>query len=75
MPGQCRSDCRGRGIRDSDSGRDFGGPGKRPVPAATGTQRLGDSLPVSDDEPDLGDNKYLFKNIAIFKAKFEVDIQ
>ena len=36
---RCRPDCRGRGIRDSDSVRDFGGPGARakaPGPGARG---------------------------------------
>ena len=36
---RCRSDCRGRGIRDSDSVRDFGGPGGRPRPGARGQWR------------------------------------
>ena len=43
---RCRPDCRGRGIRDSDSVRDFGGPGgpgrrprpRAPGPAGTGTR-------------------------------------
>ena len=36
---RCRPDCRGRGIRDSDSVRDFGGPGgpgRHPRPRARG---------------------------------------
>ena len=54
------------------------GPGAAPGPgpAGNGTQRLSDSfrlpLAASDEEPDLGDNKYLFKteNLANFKANF-----